>query len=56
MGRSSISSIFTYYYLDKKIFIIFIIIIILDRKLHFKNSIFHRIIPGFMAQGGDFTN
>jgi cyclophilin family peptidyl-prolyl cis-trans isomerase len=25
------------------------------KPLHFKNSIFHRIIPGFMAQGGDFT-
>ena len=25
------------------------------RALHFKGSPFHRIIPGFMAQGGDFT-
>ncbi|KAI7883419.1 peptidyl-prolyl cis-trans isomerase cyp5 [Lichtheimia hyalospora FSU 10163] len=25
------------------------------KPLHFKNSYFHRIIPGFMAQGGDFT-
>ena len=25
------------------------------KPLHFKNSAFHRIIPGFMAQGGDFT-
>ena len=26
------------------------------KPLHFKDSIFHRIIPGFMAQGGDFQN
>ena len=26
------------------------------KPLHFLGSKFHRIIPGFMAQGGDFTN
>ena len=26
------------------------------KPLHFKGTIFHRIIPGFMCQGGDFTN
>merc|ERR1719469_1447324 len=25
------------------------------KPLHFKGSAFHRIIPGFMAQAGDFT-
>jgi len=29
---------------------------ITGKPLHFKGSIFHRIIPSFMCQGGDFTH
>jgi cyclophilin family peptidyl-prolyl cis-trans isomerase len=28
----------------------------MGKKLHFEGSKFHRIIPDFMIQGGDFTH
>ncbi|CAI2366512.1 unnamed protein product [Moneuplotes crassus] len=27
-----------------------------DKPLHFKGNVFHRVVTGFMAQGGDITN
>jgi len=28
----------------------------MDKPLHYKGSKFHRIVPGFMVQGGDITH